>query len=91
MRGRRADLGSCRESGSSLVPQATPVGSRASGSASHCLITTNMLVWIQGGSKHENEIVNVGAKTAGCPSIVTLLCFPPNTTPILSGTTISPT
>ena len=46
-----------------------------------CLITTNM---IQGGSKHENEIVNVGPETADGPLGVTVLFFP-NTAPILSG------
>ena len=80
-----------RELGSSWGRQTTPtpgVGSRGSSSAS---LTTNMLMRIQTGNKYENEIVNTGAETEGCPLIVTFVFFLTNTTPIWSGTINSPT
>lgn len=80
-----------RKSSSGLVPQSTPSRSWASISASHCPITTNLLVQIQGGSKYENKIIDAGAETTGYSLIVTFLFFLSNTTSIRLGPTISPT
>lgn len=80
-----------REPGSSRGQQTTPtpgVGSRGSGSVS---LTTNVRMRIQTGNKYENEIVNTGVETEGCPLIVTFVFLLTNTTPVWSGTINSPT
>lgn len=54
-------------------------------------ITVHVLVPLRGGNECEHEIVSVGAEIACGLLIVTCLLLHTNTSPILSGATISPT
>lgn len=54
-------------------------------------ITVHVFVPLRGGNECEHEIVSVGAETACGLLIVTCLLLHTNTSPILSGATISPT